>query len=316
MDGYPWRAMIHRFRDAYVRFKLDCAHKLVMTLLVKNEADIILDNILFHLAVGVDFIIVTDNGSTDATLDILRELQAQGLIALIQEKEYIQERLVNHMGRLARDYHHATILFHADTDEFWTPVGATNLKQAFLRQKRELVFVHSKVVVPARETFREPFPQKSMYLVEKPLPAVDLEKASESVSLMVLEQYPKIMFSVKDRFREVAKGNHHMVGEGIGEPYGAYAQNIVIHHFPIKSYTRFMEKVKNGGEVYARNRHYAREQGWHWKRWYHWLNEGRFDSLVDQLIPPRLDELKGIQVRPFNYAEEIRAVRQKRRVGF
>ena len=42
--------------------------RLILTLLVKNEADIILDNIFFHYAKGVDMIIITDNGSKDGTL--------------------------------------------------------------------------------------------------------------------------------------------------------------------------------------------------------------------------------------------------------
>lgn len=37
--------------------------KLVMTLLVRNEADVIETNLEYHLAQGVDFVIVTDHGS-------------------------------------------------------------------------------------------------------------------------------------------------------------------------------------------------------------------------------------------------------------
>src|SRR5262249_25227407 len=150
-------------------------------------ADIILDNILFHRAVGVDFIIVTDNGSTDATLDILRALQAKNLIALLHEKEYVQERLVNRMGRTAQEHYNATIVFHADADEFWTPIGPRNLKEAFARQAREVVFVKSKIVIPAREAFKEQFPQKSMYIIDQPLPTADLRTASKTVSFAVLE---------------------------------------------------------------------------------------------------------------------------------
>ena len=39
--------------------------KLIMTLLVKNEVDIVRQNIVFHLRQGVDFIIATDNISVD-----------------------------------------------------------------------------------------------------------------------------------------------------------------------------------------------------------------------------------------------------------
>jgi glycosyltransferase involved in cell wall biosynthesis len=45
--------------------------QLALTLLAKNEADVIDANIAYHLGAGVDFVVATDNGSTDGTLEIL-----------------------------------------------------------------------------------------------------------------------------------------------------------------------------------------------------------------------------------------------------
>ena len=47
---------------------------LSMNLLIKNEADIIAENIHVHSALGVDSFVVMDNGSTDGTVDIIRSL--------------------------------------------------------------------------------------------------------------------------------------------------------------------------------------------------------------------------------------------------
>jgi hypothetical protein len=41
--------------------------RLVMTLKVRDEADILDDNLRYHRALGVDFFVVTDNGSVDGT---------------------------------------------------------------------------------------------------------------------------------------------------------------------------------------------------------------------------------------------------------
>ena len=48
--------------------------RVVMTLLVRNEEDVIAENILFHHAQGVESFLVMDNLSTDATSAILRRL--------------------------------------------------------------------------------------------------------------------------------------------------------------------------------------------------------------------------------------------------
>ena len=79
--------------------------KLVMTLLVRDEEDIVRENLDFHLAQGVDQVIVTDNGSEDATVEILREYESQGALRLLLEPsdDYSQGRWVTRMARLAAD---------------------------------------------------------------------------------------------------------------------------------------------------------------------------------------------------------------------
>ena len=52
--------------------------KLVMTLLVRDEADIVDAQIAFHLHAGVDFVIATDNLSEDGTTEILERYERAG----------------------------------------------------------------------------------------------------------------------------------------------------------------------------------------------------------------------------------------------
>ena len=54
--------------------------KLVMTLLVRNEADIVDAQIAFHLHAGVDFVIATDNRSEDGTTEILERYERAGVL--------------------------------------------------------------------------------------------------------------------------------------------------------------------------------------------------------------------------------------------
>jgi hypothetical protein len=61
-------------------------NKLIMTLLVRNEEDIVRYKIDFQLRRGVDFIIATDNGSGDGTRDILRKYEKKGVYILLTKK--------------------------------------------------------------------------------------------------------------------------------------------------------------------------------------------------------------------------------------
>jgi len=54
--------------------------KLVMTLLVRDEEDIIGENIEFHIRQGVDFFLVMDNNSIDNTKNILKKYEESGIL--------------------------------------------------------------------------------------------------------------------------------------------------------------------------------------------------------------------------------------------
>jgi hypothetical protein len=99
--------------------------KLVMTLLARDEADIVDAQIKFHLNAGVDFVIATDNLSQDGTTEILESYAKAGQLHLIREDgEYLQQaEWITRMGRLAATEFGADWVIHSDADEFWWPRG-------------------------------------------------------------------------------------------------------------------------------------------------------------------------------------------------
>jgi hypothetical protein len=101
---------------------------LVMTLLVKNERDIIEANVNFHRARGVEHFIVTDNGSSDGTRDLLDMLAKSVPMTAWDEPgdDYSQHRWVTRMALWARDELAADWIINNDADEFWmTPDGGS-----------------------------------------------------------------------------------------------------------------------------------------------------------------------------------------------
>jgi glycosyltransferase involved in cell wall biosynthesis len=92
--------------------------RVAMTLLCKNEADIIRQHITYHLP-KVDFLIVTDNGSTDGTREMLAAFESERVIVGDDPTPFnMQFKHVDRMIRMARD-RGADWVVNSDADEFW-----------------------------------------------------------------------------------------------------------------------------------------------------------------------------------------------------
>ena len=103
-----------------------------MAFKIRDEGDVLEHNLRFHHALGVDHFIVTDNGSTDETVDILARYAEAGLLTVIRapDMDYREEgaRWMTEMARLAATELGADWVVHTDADEFWWPIEGS-LKQ-------------------------------------------------------------------------------------------------------------------------------------------------------------------------------------------
>ena len=97
--------------------------RVVLTLLVRDEADIIEANLRYHYALGIDHVVVTDHRSTDGTTEVLQRFEREGRLTLVREesRELRQSDWVTRMARLAATEHGADWVINGDADEFWWP---------------------------------------------------------------------------------------------------------------------------------------------------------------------------------------------------
>ena len=268
---------------------------LVMTLLVRDEEDIVRENLDFHLAQGVDRVIVTDNGSEDATVEILREYEAQGAVRILLEPsdDYSQWRWVTRMARMAATEEGADWVVNCDADEFWWP-RAGILKSALEGVDDEVgtVVAHRTNFVPRPEDGR-PFWER-MTLRER----VSLNPLGKRlIPKLAHRAHPEVT---------VLQGNHKIEDVDLGERLDD--DSIEILHFPMRTYAQFENKIVKGGRAYLRNKELPRGRGRTWRKLYEtWEAGGLRDHYDQNLVEEagRADVLEDTRLR--DYLRELRA---------
>jgi hypothetical protein len=211
--------------------------KLAMTLVVRNEADIIEANIDYHLAQGVDFVLVTDHGSDDGTSGILARYERDGVAQVIRDDRegHRQSERVTRMVRIAAERYSADWVINSDADEFWWPL-AGSLRDVFESIPDEFgqIGVQLRHFLPLAD-YSGDFYARLLYRERQSL---DL---SESPTL------PKIAHRPRKDVR-VAPGNHALFVDGLRMVPAD--ELIEILHFPMRNFEQFERKVLQTGLGY------------------------------------------------------------------
>jgi hypothetical protein len=256
--------------------KVEKSMKLVMTLLVRDEQDILESNIDYHLSQGIDFIIVTDNLSVDRTPEILDRYRKRGVLHVIKETrdDYSQHEWVTRMARMAASDYGADWVINNDADEFWWPETDRDLRSYFSRIPEAIQAITVKrdnfPIVYTEVSDDKPFYERLIYR----------DTASENPLGRPLP--PKVCHRAHPNIK-VQQGNHRitLAGNHLTTAWG----ELTIFHFPARSYTQFQNKIRLGGAAYARNMVLDKSIGGTWRWLYEEYNEGRLKEFYLQQIP-------------------------------
>jgi hypothetical protein len=222
--------------------------KLVMTMLARDEADIVDAQLAFHFNAGVDFVVATDNRSSDGTTEILERYEQAGLLHLIRETadDMRQAKWVTRMARFAATELGADWVINADADEFWWPWGGS--------LKDVLASVPSRYGVvrgcwrhfPPLPGDGEPFYERMTVRLCTPSPSGDKRT--------IFHAHQKVAHR-GTRDVVVEAGNHNAFGSGLEPLRGWHPLEVL--HFSLRTAQQVRRK---GGGGWLRNPEYEPTQ--------------------------------------------------------
>ena len=283
--------------------------KLVVTVLARDEADVIDAQVAFHLNAGADFVIATDNNSRDGTTEILERYARDGVLHLIREpaEGLRQGEWVTRMARLAAGEFGADWVINTDADEFWWPRGGS-LKEVLAAVPAQYGIVQAfwRSFVP-RPDDDSSFAERMTARLSQHAPINDPTSFYRPVVKVAHRADPNVI---------VARGNHGLAGSRFATLTTWHP--IEVLHFPLRSRAQWMRKVQLQGDAFTK--HIERSgTGYHLKG-YDALLGGRIEqqhaSLVvhDAALRRGLEE--GSLVVDTRLRDALRALRQGKQLTF
>jgi hypothetical protein len=253
--------------------------KVIGISLVRNEADVIGVTIAHHLALGLDGIVVADNGSTDGTDEVLRRI-SKGESRLRwrrDESPFDQAVLTTRLAREAYDLG-ADWVVPFDADEFWW-AGGKDLKTILARTDASVLSVELVTFVQARRHVRS----TTLALADITWrPANQLEPDRDTRDLIEARQLAclemaalrKLVFRANPKL-EVGRGNHKIAGVA-GTP--EKCDSIKCLHAPLRSREVLEARAEREGRLEDAGIRADTTGGWRTGYWIRTAKEGMMEQ--------------------------------------
>ena len=260
--------------------------KLAATILMRDESDIISQNIEHHINQGFDYFVISDNCSVDGSLDIVSKYPEVIKTFKIKEKNYNQTKWVTDMARWIQKNITVDWICHIDADEFWS--GFNTLSQ-YEEDVMLVKSVDNLDISKAKGTNCREF-----------VPVEGLQEDIFEPKLMPYFQWSheRKMKGCKIIHRPdpsivITQGNHDAYTEGFSnyQYKQARGNNIFIDHYPIRSYKHFERKVINGGSSYEIS-HIPEHIGHHWRRWYKIWKQGKLKEEYEKNLLWKQEDIR------------------------
>lgn len=231
--------------------------KVAAGMMVKDEADVILQTIEHLRGQGIDHFYVMDNGSTDGTWEILAGLlavpQLQQDMTLFHDSEvgYYQSRKMTDLQRRAHGDGFQWFV-PCDADELWSGESEFDtVREVLDAQPGHVGGVYARLYdhyATGRDDMQEPDPFKRLVW-----------------RVPVAQALPKVAVRTDPRV-VIEMGNHGaFVWEMGWRSDLTFAEGLRIDHFPYRSADQFISKARNGSAAYRAAPDLPESAGVHWR---------------------------------------------------
>jgi hypothetical protein len=251
---------------------------------VCNEVDLIGRCIQHLRSIGIDHILVADNGSDDGTETILDRLVDLGHIKLERTEgdPHKDADFLVRAAKAARNAFDPEWILIQDADEFW--FHAEHDIQSIVRHAR-----HSVLQVDRYNACLSPGLADHLADENSRWEDLDLFVRPLHLSAETLEREPDTawiagqplgkILARADVIDGLQLGGHHIV-DGRGETIEAgRIRDALIVHIPFSTLDRFRRKIESIDILLERKPDlFSGRQGWHWRRWVEIAAQGRLDE--------------------------------------
>ena len=230
--------------------------RIVMTLLCRDEEDIVGYNIAHHLAQGVDFVIATDNASQDRTPQVLERFARLGKLHLLHEPGLTHDQgiWVTRMARMAARKFDADWVINNDADQFWLSREGT-LREALAAMPTDA----GSLAVPHFDMLPPRAPQPLFF------DAMSIRRA-DGKTVYGRGLQTNVCHRAFDDIH-VSDGNHFVARRGVQIPERS-DHPLEFAHFPIRSAAQLERKIRQGSEALSANERLKPSTGGHWQKLY------------------------------------------------
>ena len=245
---------------------------LVMTLLARDEIDVVDSWLAFHLNAGVDVVVATDNRSQDGTTEVLEEYARSGQVHLIREpgEDLRQDEWVTRMARLAATEYAADWVINSDADEFWWPRGAS-LSEVLGAVPPRYGTVGAFLRVFCPRPGEEHFAERMTVRFSALAPINDPASLYKPIRKIVHRGHPEI---------RVTRGNHALVDSPFVPLRGWFP--IECFHFPLRTAAQCEHKAQLQGAAFEK--YVARPPTAYHADMYEALRSGRIGRYYESLV--------------------------------